>query len=87
MTKSSKTKTAIASPLPSQAGSSKLDQLAALLAKDGGASLADMMGATAWQAHSVRGALSGALKKGRGLNIVSQSIEGERRYSIAAADQ
>ena len=86
MTKSSKTKTA-ASPLPNPAGSSKLDQLAALLAKEGGASLADMMAATAWQAHSVRGALSGALKKGRGLNIVSQSVDGERRYSIAAADQ
>jgi hypothetical protein len=39
-----------------------------------------MMGATGWQAHSVRGAISGALKKTLGYEIVS-----ERVYRIVEA--
>jgi hypothetical protein len=39
---------------------------------------------TGWQAHSVRGALSGALKKERGLTITSEKTGAERIYSIAA---
>lgn len=65
---------------------SKLDLLATLLAREGGASLADMMDATGWQAHSVRGALAGALKK-RGLAITSAKTEGVRRYAIGSAGE
>ena len=44
------------------------------------------MGATGWQAHSVRGAMSGALKKKLGLTIVSDRAEGgERVYRIPAS--
>lgn len=57
----------------------KLDRLAALLARPGGASIAELMTATDWQAHSVRGALAGALKR-RGLRIASGKIDGVRRY-------
>ncbi|WP_394270823.1 DUF3489 domain-containing protein [Qipengyuania sp.] len=57
----------------------KLDQLAKLLARKNGASIAEMMKATGWQQHSVRGALAGALKK-RGLVITSEKIDGTRRY-------
>jgi hypothetical protein len=43
------------------------------------------MAATEWQAHSVRGFLSGALRKKMGLKIESaKSAAGERRYSIQA---
>ena len=49
-----------------------------------GASIAEMMKATGWQAHSVRGVMSGALKKKLGLAIVSEKNDGgERRYRIA----
>lgn len=62
---------------------SKLDRLAGLLARSGGASIAEMISATDWQAHSVRGGLAGALKR-RGLTIVSEKIDGVRRYRSRA---
>lgn len=58
---------------------SKLDQVEALLLAPGGASIAELMAATGWQQHSVRGAMAGALKK-RGLTITSEKLEGTRRY-------
>jgi hypothetical protein len=63
---------------------SKLDQLAALLARRDGASIAELMSATGWQSHSVRGALAGALKR-RGLVITSEKIDGVRRYRSGGA--
>lgn len=57
----------------------RLEQLQALLVRDGGASIAEMVEATGWQQHSVRGAMAGALKK-RGLSITSDKIDGTRRY-------
>ena len=57
---------------------SKLDTLQALLTRTEGASIAEMMAATGWQQHSVRGALAGALKKR--LTITSAKADGERRY-------
>jgi hypothetical protein len=56
-----------------------------LLRRPEGAALAELMAATEWQAHSVRGFLSGALRKKMGLKIESaKSAAGERRYSIQA---
>ena len=44
------------------------------------------MEATGWQAHSVRGAISGNLKKKLNLEVVSEIIEGRGRvYRIAKA--
>lgn len=63
---------------------SKLDQLAALLERDDGASIAEMMTATGWQQHSLRGAMAGALKK-RGLVITSEKHGEVRRYRAGAA--
>lgn len=51
-----------------------------LLSREGGATIADMVAATGWQQHSVRGAMAGALKKKRGLVITSDKIDGLRRY-------
>lgn len=65
--------------LPATKAPSKLDQLEALLLRTNGASIAEMMQATGWQQHSVRGAMAGALKK-RGLVITSAKIDGTRRY-------
>jgi hypothetical protein len=49
-----------------------------------GATIAEIIDATGWQAHTVRGALSGALKKKLGLNVTSEKVEGRGRvYRIA----
>jgi len=58
---------------------SRLDQLQQLLLRETGASIAEMVEATGWQQHSVRGAMAGALKK-RGLVITSDKADGLRRY-------
>ncbi|MDP3175537.1 MAG: DUF3489 domain-containing protein [Phenylobacterium sp.] len=60
----------------------KLGVIIALLRRPEGADLSALMTATGWQQHSVRGALAGALKKVRGLNIVSEKGEGPRTYRI-----
>lgn len=58
----------------------KLDQLEALLSRKDGATIAQMMNATGWQSHSIRGAMAGALKK-RGLIVRSEKSDGTRLYS------
>jgi Protein of unknown function (DUF3489) len=60
----------------------KLAVVIALLKRPEGASVEDMMTATGWQAHSVRGAMSGALKKKLGLAIDSAKTETGRVYRI-----
>ena len=68
----------------SAARTSKSDQVLALLKRAGGATLDDLMKATRWQSHSVRGFLSGAVRRRMGLTVVSDLNEkGFRRYRIA----
>jgi hypothetical protein len=62
---------------------SKTAKVLELLRRPGGATLKELMKATDWQAHSVRGFLSGALGKKMGLTVTSTKAEdGERRYSV-----
>ena len=62
----------------------KLGQLEGMLRRKEGASIAQIAAALDWQAHSVRGAISGSLKKKLGLNITNELIEGgDRVYRIA----
>ena len=64
-------------------GNSKSAHVIALLEKSTGATLAELMNATGWQAHSVRGFLSGTLRKKMGLKVKSVKRDGgERVYSI-----
>ena len=51
-------------------------------ASSGGASIADLMKTAGWQAHSVRGAISGAIKEKLGLSVVSERVDGVRLYRI-----
>ena len=61
----------------------KTAQVVDLLRRSGGASLKELMKATGWQAHSVRGFLSGALGKKMGLTVTStKAADEERRYSV-----
>jgi hypothetical protein len=53
-----------------------------LLGQPEGANLGQLMDATGWQAHSVRGFISGFIKKKRGLTIVSEKREGVRFYCL-----
>ena len=63
--------------------SSKLDQLVNALRTPKGATLADLMKLTGWQAHTVRGFISIAGSK-QGLKIESfRSEDKERTYRIA----
>ena len=61
----------------------KKAKILALLERKEGATLAQMMKATGWQKHSVRGFLSGALGKQMGLTIANAKAEdGERVYKL-----
>ena len=57
----------------------KLDKVESMLPTHNGTTIAEIMTATGWQQHSVRGAMAGALKK-RGLNITSEKVDGLRHY-------
>lgn len=71
-----------ATPTAATPPKGKIGVLVELLRREGGATIDDMMGATGWQAHSVRGALSGSVKKGLGLTVASDKGEGGRVYRI-----
>ena len=57
-----------------------------MLRREEGATIGQVAEATGWQRHTVRGAISGALKKKLGLAVTSEKIDGgERVYRIIAA--
>lgn len=64
---------------------SKQARLIEMLKRPEGATVAQIAETFGWQAHTVRGALSGALKKKLGLIVTSEKQEGGvRLYRIAA---
>jgi hypothetical protein len=69
-------------PASAREGSKKAEVLE-LLRRKGGCTLAEIMKATDWQAHTVRGFISGTLGKKMGLTVAStKSDSGERTYSV-----
>ena len=56
-----------------------------MLRRADGATIDEIAGATGWQRHSVRGMLSGALKKKLGLDIVATKEDRGRVYRIVDA--
>jgi hypothetical protein len=69
-------------PAPT-AHSSKQELIIAMMRQPKGTTIAELMAATGWQAHSVRGILSGVIKKRLGLPLISElTAEGSRRYRI-----
>ena len=70
-------------PLRRRTGT-KQEALIAMLSAEGGATIDEMAAATNWASHTIRGAMSGALKKKLGLTITFEKVEGRgRTYRIA----
>lgn len=65
------------------ARNTKQDRILSLLNQRSGATIPEMMQATDWQQHSVRGFLAGTVKKKLGLALTSSKSDGElRRYRL-----
>ncbi len=60
----------------------KQAKLIAMLQRPEGATLDQIVEATGWRRHTIRGAISGTLRKKLGLTIVSQRIESKTLYRI-----
>ena len=68
--------------IPVRSGT-KLAALVIALRRPQGATSLQLMLATGWQPHTVRGAISGMLRKKLGLNVVlAQNESGERVYRV-----
>ncbi len=64
----------------------KQAQIIALLQRPEGAAITEIVAETGWMAHSVRGMISGALKKKLGLPIASEKVDGRGTvYKLDAA--
>ena len=64
---------------------SKTAMILEMLKRPGGATAKELLEATGWQPHSLRGFISGTLGKKMGLTVVSTKGEdGERTYSVKA---
>jgi hypothetical protein len=71
---------------PSAREGSKLSILIGLMSRKTGATIEEAAKATGWQHHSIRGAISGALKKKMGLEVASNAVDGRGRvYKIGGA--
>ena len=79
-----RTKPDVAKPKAARGGS-KTAKILNLLQRPGGATSKELMKATGWLPHSVRGFLSGTVRKKLGLTVTSSTgEEGERTYSVKA---
>jgi hypothetical protein len=72
-----KTEATPKTPTPRQG--TKQAMLVAMLRASEGATIEEIMAATGWQSHTVRGTFAGALKKKLGLVVTSDKIEGRGR--------
>jgi hypothetical protein len=81
-----KTKTATRTAktkMPAARQKPKQQRMIEMLRRPEGATIPQMSKAFGWEQHTVRGALSGALKKKLGLKIASEKLEGgDRVYRI-----
>ena len=80
---------AVADPAPKartvRAGTKQAMLIEMLLAETG-ATIDEIVVATGWQQHTVRGAIAGALKRKLGLNVTSEKVEGRGRvYRLSRA--
>ena len=80
-----RTRKAATTPTPAvETKTSKQNVVLSMLRRANGASVAEIIDATGWQPHSVRGFFSGALKKRLKIDVISEKGEdGVRRYHVA----
>jgi len=64
----------------------KQARLIEMLRAEGGATIEEIVAALDWRPHTIRGAMSGALKKKLGLTITSEKVEGRGRAYMIADD-
>ena len=70
-------------PQPAARARSKKAAVITMLKRPKGATLQDLVKATDWQAHSVRGFISGSLVKKMGLQVISNKRpDGQRAYRL-----
>jgi Protein of unknown function (DUF3489) len=70
-------------PEPDAKRPSKQDEVIAMLRRPEGATVDEVVSATGWQRHTVRGVFSGTLKKKLALTLASAKEERGRVYRIA----
>ena len=63
---------------------SKTSQVIAMLKREGGVTLEEIMTAMGWQKHTTRAMLSagGSLTKNHGITVISEKVRDRRRYSV-----
>lgn len=95
MTKSAKKSTAVKSqkkpkstpaiiePVKAGRPGSKSYLIQELLGRQTGATIKELSTASGWQDHSVRGFMSGTLKKKHGLAVLTEMIDGVRHYRLS----
>jgi hypothetical protein len=71
-----------AATAPNASAGSKQSRVLAMLRMINGATIEDIMRATRWQQHSVRGFFAGVVRKKLNLDLASEIIGGTRRYRI-----
>jgi len=70
-------------PHPIRPGT-KLAEIVEAMKRPGGATISQMMAGTGWQAHTVRGAISGMVRKCLGYEVITEKgTDGQRVYRIA----
>jgi DNA-binding MarR family transcriptional regulator len=74
-----------AAPAPKTRDGTKQAHVIAMLRRKQGATVAQIVEATDWRPHTVRGVFAGALKKKLGLEVTSEKVEGERIYRLPPA--
>jgi hypothetical protein len=74
-----------ATPAQRERGDTKQAKVIAMLTRPAGATVEQIVKATDWQPHTVRGFFAGALKKRLGIEVTSEKTEdGKRVYRIAS---
>jgi hypothetical protein len=69
---------------PRTRAGSKQAKLIEMLKRPDGATIPEVVDALQWQAHTVRGAIAGALKKNLGIEVTSEKVDGRGRvYRVA----
>lgn len=83
MIENSKAPASKGSPKPERV--TKIGQVVDLLRRPEGVTAAQIMEATGWQAHSVRGAIAGQIRKKLALPVATKKVDGRTVYRIIEA--